>query len=124
MLSHSLTNFETRKYYLNKPKFNGVYSINNLLKIKDGEYAINLDEYKSIETHWIALYVNGNNVTYFGSFEVEHILKEIKKFIGSKNITTNIYRIQAYASIMCRYFCIGFTDFILEGESLLEKEWT
>ena len=70
MLSHSLTNFETRKYYLNKPKFNGVYSINNLLKIKDWEYAINLDEYKSIETHWIALYVNGNNVTYFDSFEV------------------------------------------------------
>ena len=47
--------------------FNGVYSRNNLSKIKDGEYIINLDEYKSIGTHWIALYGNDNNVTYFDS---------------------------------------------------------
>ena len=50
--------------------FNGVYSRNNLSKIKDGEYIINLDEYKSIGTHWIALYGNDNNVTYFNSFGV------------------------------------------------------
>ena len=50
--------------------FNGVYSRNNLSKIKDGEYIINLDEYKSIGTHWIALYGNDNNVTYFDSFGV------------------------------------------------------
>ena len=51
---------------------------------------------------------------------VEHIPKEIKKFIGNKNIITNIYRIQAYSSIMCGYFCIGFVDFILKDKSLLE----
>ena len=50
---------------------------------------INFDEYESIGTHWIALYVNGENVTYFDSFGVEHIRKEIKKFISNKNITTN-----------------------------------
>ena len=50
--------------------FNGVYSRNNLSKIKDGEYIINLDEYKSIGTHWIALYGNDNNVTYFDIFGV------------------------------------------------------
>ena len=61
----------------NKPKFNDVYSRNNLPKIKDGAYVINLDEYESIGTHWIALYVNDNNVTYFDSCEVEHIPKEI-----------------------------------------------
>ena len=49
-----------------------------------------------------------------------HIPKEIKKFIGSKNIITNIYRIQAYDTIMCGYFCIGFIDFMLKGKSLLE----
>ena len=81
---------------------------------------INLDEYESIESHWIALYVNGDNVTYFDSFRVEHIPKEIKKFIGNKYITTNIFSPQAYNSIMCVYFCIGFIVFKLKGKSLLE----
>ena len=63
--------------------------------------------------------MNGNNIIYFGSFGVEHIPKEmIKKFIGNKNIITYIYRIQAYDSIMCQYFCIGFIDFMLKGKSL------
>ena len=66
------------------------------------------------------MYVNNNNVTYFGSFGVEHIPKEIKRFIGNKNIITNIYRIQAYNSIMCRYFWIGFIDFMLKSKSLLD----
>ena len=93
MQPHPLTNFEIQKYYQNEPKFNGVYSRNNLPKIKDGEYVINLDEYKSLGTYWIALYVNANNMVYFDSFRVEHIPKEIKKLIGSKNNITNIYRI-------------------------------
>ena len=83
-------------------------------------YIINPDEYESIGTHWIALYVNAENVTYFDSFGVEHIQKEIKKFIGNKNIIRNIYRIKAYDSIMCGYFCIGFIDFTLKGKSLLD----
>ena len=57
---------------------------------------------------------------YFEGFGVEHIPKEIKKFIGTKNIMTNIYRIQAYDSIMCGYFYIGFTDFMLKRKSLLD----
>ena len=68
MLPDPLTNFEIQKYYQNKPKFSGVYSRNNLPKIRDGAYVINLDEFKSIQTHWIALYVDGDNVTYFNSF--------------------------------------------------------
>ena len=81
MRPHPLTNFEIQKYYQNEPKFNGVYSRNNLPKIKGGAYIINLDEYESIGTQWIALYVNENNVTYFDSIEVEHIPKEIKKIL-------------------------------------------
>ena len=69
---------------------------------------------------WIPLYVNVENVTYFDSLRVEHVPKEIKKLIGNKNITTNIYRMQAYDSNMCWYFCIGFIDFMLKGKSLLE----
>ena len=80
-----LTNFEIQKYH-NLTRFNGVYSRDNLPKIKDGAYVINLDEYSDIGTHWIALYVLNNDVTYFDSFEIEHIPKEIKAFIGNKNI--------------------------------------
>ena len=78
MPPHLLTNFEMQIYYENEPKFNGVYSRNNLTKIKDGAYIINLDQYESIGTHWIALYVNDNNVTYFDSFGDEHISKKLK----------------------------------------------
>ena len=75
---------------------------------------MNIDEYESIKTQWIGLYVNAKNVTYLDSLGVEHIPKEIKNFIGNKNITTNIYRMQAHDSIMCGYFCIGFIDFMLK----------
>ena len=112
MPSHPLTNFEIQKYYKNEPRFNGVYSRDNLYKIKDGAYIINLDEYSDIGTHWVALHVqNNNSVTYFDSFGVEHIPKEIRAFINNKNIKTNIFRIKAYNSIMCRYFCNGFINF-------------
>ena len=92
MPPHPLTNFEIQKYYQNEPRFNGVYSRDNLQKIKDGAYIINLDEYSDIGTHWVALYVQNNDVTYFDSFGVEHIPKEIKTFIGNKNIKTNIFK--------------------------------
>ena len=120
MRSHLLTNFEIQKYCENKTKFNDVYSRNNLFKLKDRTYIINLDEHESIGTHWIALYVKVDNVTYFNSCGVEYITKEIRKFIRNKNIIANICRIQAYDSVMCGYFCIKFVDFILNGKSLLE----
>ena len=106
MLPYPLTNFEIQKYYQNEPKFNGVYSRNKLTKIKDVAYVIHLDEYKSIRTHWIDLYVNAENVTHFNSFGIEHIPKEIKKLIVNKNIITNIYKIQAYDSIIVHTFVL------------------
>ena len=121
MPPHPLTNFEIIKYYENEPRFNGVYSRDNLSnKIKDGAYVINLDEYSDIGIHWIALYIKNNDITYFDCFGVEHIPKEFKAFIKNKNIKTNIFRIQAYDSIMCRYFCIGFIDIMFEGKTLTE----
>ena len=63
---------------------------------------------------------NNNSVTYFDSFSVEHIPKEIKAFINNKNIIANIFRMQAYDSIMCGYFSIGFIDFMLAGKTLTE----
>ena len=67
-----------------------VFIRDNLPKIKDGAYIINLDEYSDIRTHWVALYVNNNSVNYFDSFGVEHIPKEIKTFINNKNKNTSI----------------------------------
>ena len=113
MPSHPLTNFEMQKYYQNEPRFNGVDSRDNLPRIQDGAYVINLAEYSYIGTRWSALYLLNNDVTYFDSFGVEHILKEIKAFIGNKNIKTNIFKIQAYDLILCGYFCLGFIDFML-----------
>ena len=119
MPPHPSTNLEIQKY-TNEPRFNGVYSRDNLSKIKDGEYIINLDEYSDIRIHWVALWRNNNKVTYFDSFGVEHIPKEIIKFIENRNIKTNIFRIQAYDSIMCGYFCIVFIDFLFKGKSLTD----
>ena len=108
-------------YYQNEPRFNGVYSRDNLPdQIKDGAYVINLDEYSDIGTHWVALYVNNKTVTYFNSFRVEHIPKEIKRFINNKNIISNNFRIQAYDSAMCGYFCTGFINFVFKGSSLID----
>ena len=100
MPPHPLTNFETQKYYKNEPRFNGVFSRNNLpKKFKDGAYIINLDEYANVGTHWIALICKNNEIVYFDSFGVEDIPEEIKDFIeefpekfpGNKNIKINIF---------------------------------
>ena len=99
MPPHPLTNFEIQKYHKNESKFNGVYSRDNLNnKIKDRAYLINLDEYSDIWTYMVAMCVYNDDVTYFDSFGIEHIPKEIKEVVKNKNIKTNIFRIQAYDS--------------------------
>ena len=120
MAPHPLTNFEIQKHYQNESRFNGIYSRDNLQKIKDGAYIINLDGYSDIGTHWVSLYIQNNDVTYFDSFGAEHIAEEIRTFIGNKNIKTNIFRIQVYDSIIYGYFCVGFIDFMLAGKTLTE----
>ena len=121
MPSHPLTSFEIQNIYENESRFNGVYSRDNLPKtIKNGAYVINLDEFEDVGTHWIALYVQNDEITYFDSFGVEHVPKEIKRFVGHENIKTNIFRIQEDNSIMCGYFCIGFIDFMFVEKSLID----
>ena len=116
---HPLTNFGIQRYYKNEPRFNGVFSRNNLpKKTKVGAYVVNLDEYADVGTDWIALFCNRNEIFYFDSFGVEHIWEEIKEFIDrhflnsfasqNKNMKANIFRIQANDSVMCGHFCIGF----------------
>ena len=118
---HLLTNFEIQEYYQNEPRFNGVFSRDNLPNsVKNGACVINLHEYRDIGTQWVALYVNNKAITYFDFFGVEHIAKEIIKFTDNKNIIKNIYRTQAYDSVMCGYFCIGFINFMFNGNSLTD----
>ena len=91
------------KIYKNEPRFNGFFSRDNLHKIKDGAYVINLDEYSDIGTHWVALCVQNNNNNN-----------------NNNKITTIIFRVQVSDSIMCGYFCIGFIDFMVAGKTLTE----
>ena len=77
MPANPLTNFRIQKYYQKELKFNGVYSSNDLFKIKDGTNVINADEFKSIVTDWVASYANDNKLIYLDGFGFEHIPKEI-----------------------------------------------
>ena len=126
---HPLTNIEISEYYKNETRFNGVYSRNNLPKtIKKRAYVINLDEYENTGTHCVALFVKTNEAIYFDSFIIEHIPIEINKFINNdttkssslERIESNIFRIQAYDSIMCGCFCIEFIIYMLKGKKLLD----
>ena len=137
---HPLTNIEISEYYKNEPRFNGIYSRNNLPnKIKKGAYIINLNKYENTGTHWVSLFVKPKYTVYFDSFGVEHIPKEINKFIRSKElgpavgndqsssakarnkkIKASIFRIQAYDSVMCGYFCIEFINYMLKCKTLLD----
>ena len=129
LLFHPLTNIEISEYYKNEPRFNGVYYRNNLPKtIKKGAYVINLDEYENAGTYWVALFVKTNEAIYFDSFGIEHIPIEINQFINNdttkssslERIESNIFKIQAYDSIMCGYFCIEFINDMLKGKKLLD----
>ena len=118
---HTLINIEISDYYKNEPRFNGVYSRNNLPnKIKKGAYVINLDEYKNTGADWVSLSVKPKYTVYFDSFGIEHIPKEINTFIGNKKSKASIFIIQAYNSIMCGYFCIEFINYMLKGKKLLD----
>ena len=135
---HPLTIIEINEYYKNKSRFNGVYSRNNLpKKIKKGAYIIHLDEYENTGMRWVSLFVKPKYTTelsssectvYFDSFDVEHIPKEINKFINNDTtkssslecIKSDIFRIQGYDSIICRYFCIEFINYMFKGKALLD----
>ena len=123
---HPLTNIEISEYYKNELRLNGVYSRNNLPnKIKKGAYVINLDEYENTGTHWVSLFVKTKYTVYFDSFDVEHMPKEFlhndtTKSSSLERIKSNIFRIQAYDSIMCGYFCIEFINYMLKGKTLLD----
>ena len=107
---HPSTNFKIQKYYQHKPEQTGICNINSSPKIKDETHIVNLGEYKSVRAYWIALYVNGSNLTYFDSFGIENIPKELtEKLVWNKNITANI-RMQVHdLIILLNWFYWFFT---------------
>ena len=115
-----MTNIEIQKHYEKKSIYNGVYSRDSLSKsIKNSAYVMNFDEYSHVGINWISLCALSNNIKYFASFGLEPIPKEIRCLIGNKNMQANMFRIQTNNLIMCVYFCIGFTDFMLASKSLI-----
>ena len=78
MSPHPLTNFQIQKYYQNDPRFNVVYSRDNLQKIKDEAYIIVLDEYSDIGIHWVALYIPNDDVTYLVLSEQNILQKRLE----------------------------------------------
>ena len=120
MLPHLLTNLGIETYLQNEPK-NAYFFWNNLPNItKYGAYVVNIYNYEATETHKVLFYVNGNTATYFNRFKAEHIPEEMKAFIDNKNIIANIYRAEAYDSIMYGYFCNGFIDSFFKGKTLTD----
>ena len=118
---HPLSNLEIQKCYQNEPRFNGVFSRDNIRKkIKDGAYVKNLGEYADVGTHWIALFCNKSEVVYSDSFGVEHVPEEIKELVGINSIKANILQVQAKNSVMSEYFCTGFINFMLADKKLTD----
>ena len=108
VLLHTLNNVEITNYFKYEPRFNGVFSRNNLPRIKDEVYVINLDGKNKKGTYWVSLFIDRNSAVYFDSFGIEFISQEVLKKNRNKSITHNIFRIQDNESIMCRFYCIAF----------------
>ena len=82
ILRHTLTNFNIQKYYKNKPRFNGVFSKNNLPnKIKDGAYVINLDEYADVGTHELLYFVTEMKLFMLIVLVLNKFLKKLKNLL-------------------------------------------
>ena len=105
-------------YFKDVKGFNGVFPRNNLPDLKKGVYIINLDHSENTGTHWVVIFMKKDEVTYFDSFGVEYIPKEIMERIKNKKIKTSIFRIQDNNSIMCGYFCILFIEYMLDNKTL------
>ena len=92
----------------------------NLPRIKDEAYVINLDDKKSKGKHWVSLFFDRNTAVYFDSFGIEYSLQEILSKSKDKSITHNLFIIQDDDSIMCRLYCTAFMEKILAGKTLLD----
>ena len=120
VLLHPLNNIEITNYFKYEPRFNEVFSRNNLHRIKDGAYLINLDDKNSKGTHWVSLFIDRSTGVHFDSFGIEYVPQEVLNKIKNKSINHNIFRIQDNESVTCGFYCIAFIGYMLAGKTLLD----
>ena len=120
VLLHPLNNIEITNYFKYEPRFNEVFSRNNLHRIKDGAYLINLDDKNSKGTHWVSLFIDRSTAVHFDSFGIEFVPQEVLNKIKNKSINHNIFRIQDNESVTCGFYCIAFIGYMLAGKTLLD----
>ena len=82
--TYPLTNFEIRQFYQNEPRFNGVFSRDNLSEMKNGSYVINLDEYADLGTNWIALFIEKLKLFISIVLVLNMFLKKLKNLLEIK----------------------------------------
>ena len=116
---HLLNNIEITNYFNYEPRFNGVFSRNNIPRINDGAYVINLHDKNSKGKQWASLFIDKNTAVYFDSFGIEYILEEVLNKIRDKSITHNIFRMQDNESIMRGFYCIAFIEYMLAGKTFI-----
>ena len=113
-------NIQITKYFSFKPRFTGVFSRDNLPRIKDGAFIINLDDKQIKETYWGLLFIDRNTAVNFDSFEAEYVPQNVLCKIKDKSITHTIFRTQHDDSVMCGFYCITFIEYIIAGKTLLD----
>ena len=123
VLLHPLSNIKIIHYFNYELRFNGVFSRNNLPRMKNGAYAINLDDKNSKRTYWVSLFVDKNIAAYFDSFGMEYILQEVLNKTKDKSITHSLFRTQGSESIMCGFYCIAFIEYMLVGKNFLDNNY-
>ena len=116
-----LTNFNFHDYYKGNALFGGVHSRDNVPRLKNKFYIVNLDDYEGPGTHWIAIFnVYRDEIIYFDSFGVDPPEEILKKLLDvHKKMIMNTYRIQALNSENCGFFCIYVIDNLLKGRSFI-----
>ena len=114
----SFSNIKITKYFNYEPRFNIIFSSDNLRRIKDGAYVTNFDAKQSQGTHWFSLFIERNTTVYFGSFGNENITQEVLNKIKNKFLTHYIFTIQSDDSNLCRFRCIAFIEYTIAGKCL------
>ena len=89
---YPLNSIEITKYFNYKPRFNSIFSINYLPRIKDGAYTINLDDKKSKRTYWLSLFIDRNTAVYFDFFVIKYVPQEVLNKIKVKSVTHKILK--------------------------------
>ena len=108
------------KYFVNDCRFNGVFSRDNLPRIEDGAYMINLNDKQSKGTHWVSLFIDKHMAVYLEFSGIEYIQREVLSEIQDKSITHDIFRTQDDDSIRSGFYFVAFIEYMLTGNLCLK----